>query len=533
MLRKVLIKNYRVFNDFQLEFSPGINIIVGDNDAGKSTLLEAINLALTARLHGHPIAYELSPYLFNQDVTQQYISDLRAGRKPIPPEIVIEVYLDDVDRHAAFKGTNNLSGEDCPGVRVRIILDEEAYGEEYQGYIKDPTQVNLVPTEYYKVEWLGFSGNPVKNTKNIPDASLIDASAIRLQNGSDYYLQQIIAGHLQPAQRVELSRSYRSLREAFAGIDAIKGVNTQLAGSHGDVSRRQLSLSIDISQRASWERSLVPHLDDLPFQFLGNGEQSSLKIMLALHKDLADSHIVLVEEPENHLSFSSLSILMEKITSKCDGKQVLVTTHSSYVLNKLGLGNLILLTPQRGVRITDLPADTVNYFKKLPGYDTLRLVLAKRAILVEGPSDELVVQRAYLDAHGKLPIQDGVDVISVRGLQAKRFLDIAVPLRKPVAVVNDNDDDPDAVKAKYAAYDQHTFIGICIGQGEARTLEPQMVAANGLEVMNKVLRKNYATVDELLTYMMNDRNKTNCALAIFETPDPITMPEYIRNAIAH
>ena len=42
------------------------------------------------------------------------------------------------------------------------------------------------------------------------------------------------------------------------------------------------------------------------------------------------------------------------------------------------------------------------------------LVLAKRVILVEGPSDELVVQRAYRDAHnGRLPIQDGVDVMSM------------------------------------------------------------------------------------------------------------------------
>lgn len=531
MLRKVLIKNYRVFADFQLDFSSGVNIIVGDNDAGKSTLLEAINLALTARLHGNPIVYELSPYLFNQAATQQYVKDLRAGRKPVPPEIVIEVYLDDIPSHATFLGNNNLSGEDCPGVRVRVALDEEAYGEEYQGYIKDPEQVNLVPTEYYKVEWLGFSGNPVKNTKSLPDASLIDASAIKLQNGADYYLQQIIAGHLQPAQRVELSRSYRSLREAFAGIEAIKTVNTQLAGSHGDVSRRQLSLSIDVSQRATWERSLVPHLDDLPFQFLGNGEQSSLKIMLALLKDLADSHVVLVEEPENHLSFSSLNILIEKITSRCDGKQVLGTTHSSYVLNKLGLGNLILLTPTRGVRVTDLPPDTVDYFKKLPGYDTLRLVLARRVILVEGPSDELVVQRAYLEAHDRLPIHDGVDVISVRGLQAKRFLDIAVPLGKPVAVVNDNDDDPDKVKASYSNYEQHPFIRICIGQGAARTLEPQMLAANGREVINKVLGKNYKTDAELLTYMRN--NKTTCALAVFESTDPIAMPEYIRDAIAN
>ncbi len=55
MLRKVLIKNYRSFKDFKLEFSRGVNIIVGSNDAGKSTLLEAINLALTARLHGYTL----------------------------------------------------------------------------------------------------------------------------------------------------------------------------------------------------------------------------------------------------------------------------------------------------------------------------------------------------------------------------------------------------------------------------------------------------------------------------------------------
>ena len=530
MLRKVRIQNYRTFENFTLEFSDGVNIIVGDNDAGKSTLLEAINLALTGRLRGNPIAYELSPYLLNREATEQYIAGLRADKKPAPPKIVIELYLDDTKEHAAFKGTNNLSSENCAGIRICIALDEEAYSEEYRAYIKKPAEINLVPTEYYRVDWLGFCGNPIRNTKNLPDASLIDASAIKLQNGSDYYLQQILSGHLGPSQRVELSRSYRSLREAFANIGAIQDVNAELADSHGDVSRRQLSLAIDISQRATWERSLVPHLDELPFQFLGSGEQSSLKIMLALHKDLADSHIVLVEEPENHLSFSSLNMLMEGIAGKCDGKQVFITTHSSYVLNKLGLGNLILLTRARGVRITDLPDDTVDYFEKLPGYDTLRLVLAKRVVLVEGPSDELIVQRAYLDTYGKLPIEAGIDVISVRGLQAKRFLDIAVALNKPVAVVNDNDSHPDVVKDRYAAYTQHKFVRLCIGEGDAVTLEPQLVAANGRDVINQVLGKSFTDDNALLDHMKN--NKTTCALSIFKSASQITMPGYILDAIA-
>ena len=79
MVRKVLIKNYRTFKDFELELRPGVNVLIGDNDAGKSTLLEAINLALTCRVHGNSITAELSPYLFNWDTTQEYLKGLRAG----------------------------------------------------------------------------------------------------------------------------------------------------------------------------------------------------------------------------------------------------------------------------------------------------------------------------------------------------------------------------------------------------------------------------------------------------------------------
>jgi hypothetical protein len=118
------------------------------------------------------------------------------------------------------------------------------------------------------------------------------------------------------------------------------------------------------------------------------------------------------------------------------------------VLNKLGLEQLVLVTPAGGMRLSGLTTGTRDYFRKLSGYDTLRLILARRAILVEGPSDELIVQRAYLDVHGQLPIEDGIDVISV-GLAFKRFLELAVPLARSTAVVRDN--EPVAVLGALAA----------------------------------------------------------------------------------
>ena len=52
MIRKVVIRNYRKFRKLDVDMLPGTNILVGSNDSGKSTLIEAINLALTGRANG-------------------------------------------------------------------------------------------------------------------------------------------------------------------------------------------------------------------------------------------------------------------------------------------------------------------------------------------------------------------------------------------------------------------------------------------------------------------------------------------------
>ncbi|MFI9175959.1 ATP-dependent nuclease [Streptomyces lincolnensis] len=531
MLSKIVIQNYRAFRNFKLDFDPKMNILVGDNDAGKSTILEAISLALTGRLRGRLLAQDLSPYLFHKEAADEYIAALQDDRETRPPEIIIDLFLDSKTAPAELMGTNNLLRINEPGVRIRVALNPD-YEPEYKEFIKDPNQVRLIPTEYYKVDWLAFSGNGI-TFRSIPaTASLIDASNIHLQSGVDYYLNGIINSHLAPDERVKLTRAYRSLRENFAADDSIVKINEKLRGAPSDVSDRELTLGIDVSQKSSWESSIVPHLDELPFQYVGKGEQSTLKILLALNKKVEDAHIVLVEEPENHLSFSNLGKLVKKISDKCEGKQVFITTHSSYVLNKLGLEKLVLLSATEGFRLDSLPVDTQDYFRKLSGYDTLRLVLARRSILVEGPSDELIVQRAYKDIHGCLPIEDGVDVISVRGLAFRRFLDIASLTGNVVAVVRDNDGTEAAeVQRKYAAHTAFPNISVHVGQDKAyKTLEPQLLKANGLAAMNTILGENFTSEADLLEHM-EDR-KTTCALTIFSSDQTINMPEYIRDAVA-
>ncbi len=58
-ITKVTIENYKSFNGrFSFEPNKGLNILVGDNESGKSTILEAIHLALTEMLNGRYLKNE-------------------------------------------------------------------------------------------------------------------------------------------------------------------------------------------------------------------------------------------------------------------------------------------------------------------------------------------------------------------------------------------------------------------------------------------------------------------------------------------
>ena len=238
--------------------------------------------------------------------------------------------------------------------------------------------------------------------------------------------------------------------------------------SASNISNKNIELSVELLSKNAWENSLMTYLDDVPFHFAGKGEQCIIKTKLALsHKKSKEASIILLEEPENHLTHSRLNQLIHNIKSEHQDKQIIISTHSSFVANKLGLDNLILLNDLKSTRFNDLKPDTKNFFEKIAGYDTLRLILCKKAILVEGDSDELIVQKAYMVKNdGVLPIQNDIDVISV-GTSFLRFLEIAEKINKPVVVLTDNDGKVDALKKTYEKYLGHNaknFIKICFDE---------------------------------------------------------------------
>jgi len=527
-INKIIVENYKSLKSTQVEFRDEISIIVGDNEVGKTSLVEALNIGLTAQLDGRHIGYELHPYLFNMDCATAFLKALAAGEKIVPPSINIELYFDVHEDLEHLKGSINTLSEDCPGAKLSIEFDEK-YSDEYSDYIADPGQVTSIPVEYLKVVWRSFSDQEL-TARSMPfKSTMIDASNVRHNLGANRYVIDVMSNYLSTHDQARLALSYRKMKNNFLEDPSIADINAELEKKTGEISDKKVSIALDNTARARWEAGVMPHLNEIPFPLVGKGEQSSTKIKLAL-AGAGAPRALLVEEPENHLSHSNLSALLAIMAEKSELNQMIVTTHSSFVLNKLGVSSVIFFDGETGATLSDLSPDTKDYFMKLAGHDTLRFILAKRVVLVEGPSDELVVQKAYLQTHGKMPLADGAEVITVNSLAFKRFLEIASLLRIDTRVVTDNDGDVAKVQAKYQDFDEVENISIYYDADEdAPTLEPQLVKYNGRNKVNEILGKDFDTDDELLTFMQG--NKTECALKFFEYDQEIAIPEYIENAV--
>jgi putative ATP-dependent endonuclease of the OLD family len=539
-ISKVKIKNFKCYaGPFEFSLKDGTNIIVGNNESGKSTILEAIHLALTGVLNGKYIRHDLSSYLFNLAVEREYVDSLTTAKPLPPPKILIELFFSgDSKELAALEGDGNSDGVKASGIAYNIEFDEDNYGDAYAELVKT-RELKSIPIEYYTATMTSFARKGI-TARNIPiKSAMIDSASSRLQSGSDVYISRIIRDSLQENERASISQAHRKLREAFVQDPNLQLINAKITTA-AKISKKSVSISVDLSSQTAWESSLMTYIDNT-FHYIGKGEQCLIKTKLALStRKNAEATAILIEEPENHLSHARLNQLIRDLSEDNGNKQVIISTHSSFVANKLGLDNLALLRNSRVARIKKLEAS--DFFRKLAGYDTLRLVLANKAILVEGDSDELIVQRAYMDAHdGRLPIEDEIDVISV-GTSFLRFLELAKELQIPVAVVTDNDGNTDALKKKYSDYQGIGNITICydetIDQGELEiagkpfnynTLEPKLLKANDRKTLATLFGIKADSDDQLHTYMR--ANKTDCALAIFNAASNIKYPRYIATAI--
>lgn len=527
MITKVKISGYRIFKCFEFRPHHNLNLIVGANESGKSTLLEAIVLGLTGRINGRRASEELNPYWFNTEMVDQFVSDRREGKNVTPPEIKIELFFEDrVDLQQLCGAVNSeVPTMACPGTSLKITPNPE-YREDFEKWMENPSDV--LPVEYYMEDWRDFADNRLTQRPRQLVTAVIDSRTVRSTHGVDYHLRNILSDHLNSADRAAVSLEYRRLKLSVSD-GALKDINARMSGSKASLHDKEISLAMDQSARTSWETAITPHVDRVPFSMSGQGQQAAIKISLAMDRHSDRANFVMVEEPENHLSHTSLNTLISRMGHLAGVQQQLfITTHSSFVLNRLGLSSLLLLGSGTVSRIPDLSEETVAYFQKLPGYDTLRLALAEKIVLVEGASDEIIFERVFIDLFAKRPIEAGIDVISMRGLSARRALELCTTLDKPVAAIRDNDGfELDELREPLKEYLAEGKRELFVSKFEhGKTLEPQLVKFNGEEKIRRMLS---VTAQADLSKWM-EREKTEVALQILSSKETLTPPDYLKEA---
>ena len=67
VIDKIKVKNYKIFQEKTIHLNDNVNIFVGENDAGKSTILEIVNLITTGKINGYFIDRQITANFFNYE----------------------------------------------------------------------------------------------------------------------------------------------------------------------------------------------------------------------------------------------------------------------------------------------------------------------------------------------------------------------------------------------------------------------------------------------------------------------------------
>lgn len=515
-IEKIKLFNYKRFEIFEYETLQNRNILVGDNEAGKSTILQAVDIVLTgSRSKVETLGLES---LFNCDAITQYL----AGDKNLHelPVLSIEIYLND-HGNMVLEGANNSDERLCHGVRLNCEPMIDDFSVEIQAALEGEDA--LFPYEYYSIKFSTFSGQSYTQNRRFLNHILIDSSLIGSDFATRQYTKSLYVTNTDLVQRHQHNHAYRQSKAEFTD-DSLAALNLAVGDFNFDVKN---------DSKSNLEQDLMITERGIPVSQMGKGKQCFIKTEFALQQreDATPIDLILIEEPENHLSHLKMKMLINRIEESTQ-TQLLIATHSNSVCSRLDLHNAFLLSTSSNllVSLQDLSDETANYFVKAPNNKILEFILSKSVVLVEGDSEYMLIEGMYERIFNEKLEDSGIHVISVGGTSFKRYLDLALLLGIKTAVIGDNDGDyQNNCTIKYEDYTADNIeVFYDIDDANRTTLEICLYQDN-TELCDKLFEAGRRTLS-VQDYML--KNKSDAALKLLEDGmDEIVVPDYIERAL--
>ncbi|MEQ1838329.1 MAG: TOPRIM nucleotidyl transferase/hydrolase domain-containing protein [Candidatus Nitrotoga sp.] len=515
VITRLKLHNFRRFRKFDVGFNNEMNLLIGDNESGKSSILQSLDLVMSgSRSKVETLGLES---LMNTDV----ISEFFVGSKSYKdlPVMWIEVYLNE-QNNPDLNGKNNSEGIVCDGLKLICEPMAVEYGAEIADILKG-AELNF-PFEYYSINFKTFSGEFYTGYRRFMKHLLLDGSQINNEYATREYVKEMYRAKVDDREKHKHRNEYRKHKSQFRN-NVLSELNDRLDS---------YKFSVATNTKSNLETDLTITEDDISIENKGKGRQCFIKTEFALHRSSAGNplDVLLLEEPENHLSHTNMKNLVGLIAGTKD-KQLIVTTHNSLICTRLDLRKAIMLNSSSDgpTKLNILPDDTAGFFVKAPDNNILEFILSKKVVLVEGDAEYLLMEAFYKSVTGKELNDADFHVISVGGTSFKRYLELGKLLNIKTAVIRDNDGNfQKNCIDRYKDYESEDIKVFYERDDTLKTFEICMYETNK-KVCEDLFTTNHIKLSAQ-DYMLG--SKTEAAFRLLENKSAeLIAPEYIRNAI--
>lgn len=515
-ISKIKFHNFRRFKDIEIRFNRGRNILVGDNESGKSSVLQAIDLC--ARGSRHRVEDIGVETIMNVSAVREFM----AGDKRIEnlPKLYIELYLSDIVDEG-LEGNENSENSYTNGIRL-LIEPDEALSRQTQQFLQ--AEGSSFPFEFYSISFNTFSGESYNGYTKKVKTLMLDNSTIGNEYALNEYIANIYGSALTQVEQLATKYKYGNSKSGFKEA-VLSSFNAKLPDNY--------SFSVKNTGKNCLENDLTIEMGGVSISEKGTGVQCVVKTQLALSR-ASDIPVILLEEPENHLSHLNMRRMIEDI-EKSQQAQLFISTHSGLISTRLDLRNCILMNsadPAKTVSLGFINEGTAKFFMKAPDNNMLQFVMAKKVILVEGDAEFILMEAFCKRVLNHTLTEQGIDVIAVDGKCFKRYLEIAEYIGNKVAVVTDNDKNYDEnITAAYNGYvsDEFENIRIYADPDNARYTFEMAVYGDNTEDCEELFGAARRTLT-VQKYMLANKAEVAYQLLI-QRGEIITVPQYIREAL--
>ena len=436
-LKKFNIKSYRCIKDASIDFNKGVNILIGENNSGKTAVLNALRICLSYGKQWRDIWVSVNDFHLDKNDPDAEIEDIEfhlffeienavetgiyndflsvgdGGKQEL--QLHFRYYID--ERSGVKKVRYNVWGGDNEGQSITPDVLDLIYFIHLDA-LRDavhhlrPVRGNRLGELYSKIvtdeKRQEFLSGKVRNVLNGDTDwnTLIDQGKSKV---NEHLKETTITGKEQNVEIDFLPYEFRRI------VDNLR-IQTPVYNE-------------DIIENGDKQRYFELHQNGL-------GYNNLIYIATVLgdlkrQKELeSDSYVaLLIEEPEAHLHPQLQNIFFNYLNKLNEiGFQIFVSSHSPTITAKADLDSLIVLQEQ-GNEITSLAIKKSNlgdlnkkYLKKFLDVTKCQLFFSNGVILVEGISEALLIPVFSEIIGSDYSIEKkGIELVNLNGVAFEHF----------------------------------------------------------------------------------------------------------------